>query len=324
MKKNYLNLIGTFLLTAFFFTGCQKETIEKETTRFKGEIDEQSSVAKSENGGGCRLTMYHYYDALADYHQVDYFTYKNGLVDEWLSSYGSLFKMEYDDKGKLIISRMYDGETLVSTIHFIYEKNKVVKEIWYDGNTQQVLDEVYNTYNKKGELIRNESINFDLYAINTYTNRGDLESWQLFIGGLANAKGEYTYSDEFKNPYSAIPGIQYSFPYANAAFPSGNWWYSSEKITVYDPDGNPFVYYNQDPLQTVWQSGPQLYPLQANYVDKISGGAMTNTFEYENCPGDQNTNSRAKSLRHKSIINSKRIPANLRSSIPGPRRGVIK
>ena len=76
---------------------------------------------------------------------------------------------------------MYDGQTLLYEIHFIYNKNKVVKEIWYDANTHQVIDEVNNSYNQQGEMIRNESTTQNYYVTYTYTTQGDLESWFFFI-----------------------------------------------------------------------------------------------------------------------------------------------
>jgi hypothetical protein len=306
MKKILSTRLSLFLFTILLVTSCQKEPIDKE--------------------GDCRLTKYHYYDAAADYNQIDYFSYKNGLVDEWLASSGGLFKMEYDRNKKLKTSRMYEGETLVYTIHFIYEKDKVVKEIWYDGNTQQVANEVINTYNQKGELIRNEATNFDYYTIYTYTRQGYLESWFYFSGGSPIVKAEYTYNNEFKNPYGARPGIEYSFPYVNSGFGSGKRWYSSERITLYDEDGNPSVLYDQDPMRTVWQSGPKNYPLQADYFDRLSGGPITNTFEYENCDGSNDKNTSTESLSEKGGIKNSNVEtgANFKSLINSPKKEVIE
>ncbi len=320
MKKNFLKLISSFLLAGLIITGCQKEK-----TALNEEIDGQSTAARSEKAGGCRMTVYDYYDGIGDYHSIDYFSYKNGLVDEWLTFYGSLFKMEYDSKRKLTISRVYDGETLSYTIHFIYEKDKVVKEIWYDGNTQQVADEVSYFYNQKGEMIRNQSIAYDNYVLYTYTKQGYLESWFYHEGGLPLTKAEYTYHDPNKNPYEAKPGIEYSFPYSNAAFLAGKRWYSSEKITVYDEGGNSFVYYDLDPLQTTWQSGSQNYPLRANYVDILSGASIINTFEYENCSRDNNNNAAGKSLRQKTSMKNKNTPGvNFKSLMGSPKKEAIQ
>ena len=321
MKKILSTRLSLLLFTILFLTNCRKETTE--VIPLNEENAEESMQRGSDHDRDCRLTMYNYYDAFNDYSQIDYFSYKKGMVDEWLTSYGSLYKMEYDRNEKLKIARMYDGETLTYTIKFIYKNNKVVKEIWYDGNTNVVADEVINTYNQKGEMIRNESINFDYYVTNTYTNEGNLKSYFYFSGGLPNQKGEYTYRSEFKNPYGAMPGIEYSFPYTNSAFGTGKNWPSSEKITLYDEEGNPSVYYDQDPRQTVWQPGPKKYPLMATYIDRINGGTITNTFEYENCSG-HNDDSQTGSLSQKRGVNKSNIPgANFKSLIHGTRKEVL-
>jgi hypothetical protein len=317
MKRNYLKLISLFTLAGLFITGCQKE--ERE---FNEDITKQSTAARSEKGGGCRVTSYDYYDPVNDYHQVDQYTYKNGLVDEWLTFYGSVYKMEYDSKRKLTIARLYEGPTLLNEIHFIYNKNKVVKEVWYDVNTQQVIDEVNITYNQKGEMIRNESTAFDYYVTYTYTIQGDLKSWFFFVGGLPAQKAEYTFLSEFKNPLIARPGIEYSFAWGNSAFGTGKGWYSSEKVTLYDAEGsNPFVYYDHDPLQTIWQPGSQNYPIKATYFDRLSDAHnITNSFEYENCPGSNN-DAKRESLRQKNGISNSIAPAlNFRSLIRGPKK----
>ncbi len=310
MKKILSTRSWLLLFVILFAAACQKQDIE-----VNDETASAANESRSGNGGGCRLTMYDYYDAVSDYRQVEYFTYKNGLVDEWLTSYGWSYKLEYDSNRRLKKAKVYEAGVLIHTIDFIYKKGNVVKEIWYAGNTSDVFDEVTYTYNQKGQMISGESVANDYKAINTYTHRGDLKSWQIFTGGLPQAKGEYIYRDEFKNPYSSAPGVEYSFPYTNAAFGTGKRWYSSEKITIYDENGNPVILYDQDPLKTVWQGGPQNLPLQADYVDKLSGGAIINAFEYENCPGckSRDNNTRDESIKGKGRSNNNN--ANLLSRL---------
>lgn len=259
--------------------GCKKE---KDIS----QIAEESKDATSEkrgSGNDCRLTEYYYYDAIHDFEQIDRLTYKNGLVDEWSTFYGTIYKMEYDRNKKMKMARAYiDGE-LISTIRFIREDNKIVKEIWYVGNTDVVDDEVINTYNRKGQLIKNESLNYDYYTINTYTPQGNLESWTFYAAGLPVSKAIYTYKDNFKNPYLARPGIEYSFAWVNSAFGAGDRWYSSEQSISYDENGKPYLYYDQDPLKTKWQKGDNGFPIRADYTDKLTGGQIVNSFQYENC-----------------------------------------
>ncbi len=297
MKQKLISLSTLMAFVLLLFTGCQKETQLNEETEI------QPSMAKPDNAGGCRLTMYHLYDPISNYHQIDNFTYKNGLLDEWTASYGLVYKMDYDKTGKMKSATVFADDELVYTIHFIYKNNKVVKEIWYLGNTQVVDDEVIITYNQKGQMIKNESLPYDYYTTYTYlAANGELDSWLFFMSGVPVQRGDYIPSRRYKNPFRAVPGLDYVFGYANSGSFSWNSWYSSEKITYYDEGGNPSVYYDLDPAQTTWVVGSQNYPLQANYIDRLSSETITNTFEYENCPGSVNKTSSAPGLNKQGSL----------------------
>ena len=295
MRKNLFKVISPLLLTVLFFYACQKAAKD-----LKNEKETTTNATGSNQNGSCRVTQYSYYDVARDYAQIDNYTYKNGLVDEWAPYYGTVYKMEYGTNKKMKTARQYYGDQLLYTVDFIYKNNKIVKEIWYTGNTQDIADEVTNTYNEKGQLIKNQSLNGNYYTLNTYTPMGDLESWLLFFGGQPIQKGVYTYNKEIKNPLnSGRPGIEYSFAWTNSAFGAGNRWYTSEKIIFYDGNGDPFTYYDQDPNKTKWVIAEQNYPLRADYIDALSGGTVINSFEYENCGPAQNLNS---ALKQQQII----------------------
>lgn len=318
MKKNYLQISVLFLFSLLAIIGCQKETSEAPP-KLTEESLAQKGNAKSEKKSDCRLTVFDFYDGVADYHQIDYFSYKNGLVDEWLTFYGSLFKMQYDRRGKLKISEVYNSGALAYTIHFFYENGNAVKEIWYVGNTTDIDDEVYHTYNRKGQIITTESKNYGYYVENTWTQGGDLKSWFLYFGGLPNVKAEYVYRHHYKNPLMAKPGAEYSFPYVNAAFGTGKRWYSSEKMTFYDENGNPSVYYDQDPGQTTWQIGNNRYPELVSYFSPVSGSNHSVGFGYENCEGDNNGHHRPNVLTRKNPAVSAAQSNSIRSILSGPR-----
>ncbi len=322
MKKILSTRLVLVLYTILFATNCRKETTE--LAALNEEMSQQSKDDKRDKGSDCRLTKYDYYDAIHDFSQIDNYSYKNGLVDEWLTFYGILYKIEYDNKKKFKTARAYDGATLTNTIQFIYQKNKVVKEIWYAGNTNQVSDEVNYVYNQKGQMIYNESINFGYSVTYTYYENGNLKSWFYFEGGLPNSKAEYTYRNKFKNPLKARPGIDYSFAWANAAFGTTENWYSSEKITLYDELGNSSVYYDQNPNKTVWRVGDKNYPLKATYVDAVSSGIITNSFEYENCSekgkdSPINTKNQITGMNNSLVSDEK-----FKLMLQGPQTGMIK
>ncbi len=317
---NLFTSVFPLLFSVLFFLGCKKEGGD-----LKEEQEMKTTAARAEGAGGCQVTKYHYYDAIHDHEQIEEFTYKNGRVDEWASYYGVVYKMEYSVNGKMKIARAYYNGQIISTIRFIYSNNKVVKEIWYVGNTQDIDDEVINTFNERGQLIKSQSIAYDYIVLNKYTAQGYLESWHYFVGGVSTQKGEYTYNEEIKNPYvSARPGIDYNFAWVNSAFGSGHRWYSSEKIILFDGNGDPFVYYDQDASKTLWQKGQQNNPLRADYVDAISGGSIINSFEYINCPGS-NSNNLTESLVQKSGANKNKMDVSrIRPLLHGPQKEVIQ
>jgi hypothetical protein len=283
MKKNFMQ--GFVMSFVFLFAvSCQKESKSPQ------ESSTQANASKPESAGSCRLTSYDYYDGIGDFHDIDLFTYKNGLVDDVVfTSFGQRFNMEYNKQGKLIASRVYDGTTLLYIITFVYEKNRIVQEIWRDGITGEIVDEVFLTYDQKGNLARNESFNQGYFVTYTYTNDGRLESWKYFYAGLPAIMGEYTYEQNIKNPFRSLNGLNYGFWFINSGFGigSGSRWYSSEKVSFYDENGNSNVYYEQDASQTVSQLGKQHYPMQVDYFDINTDLPITNTFQYENCEGGQ-------------------------------------
>ena len=175
---------GIFLpLVLLFMVSCQKEPIT-----LPQENGQERIALKTASPGGCRVTSYDYYDPLADFHSIDYFSYKNGMVDEVLTGYGQTYKMEYNKQGKLITSRVYDGAALLYIISFDYKNNKIVQENWRDAVTNDIYDILYLSYNKKGELTRNESVIMDFYVDYRYYTNGSLESWEYFSGGSPPAK----------------------------------------------------------------------------------------------------------------------------------------
>jgi len=279
-------------------TGCQKNT-NPEDPSFSEEPT--ASDLQPGSNGNCRLTEYDYYDGVSDYHNIEHVSFKeNGFVDEWTTPFGIVFKMDYNIKGQLKTAMGYENDVLVYTVQFEYQENRVVRETWYQGNTDVIDDVVEYSYNLKGQMIKNISHNYDYYTTYTYTASNDVKSWFFFVGDTPAVKGEYTYTGSVKNPFKTWKGISHNFPYANPAFASTERWYISEKITLYDEDGNPLVLYDQDPSQTTWETGHEHLPTRINYVDIQTGTAMYDGFEYENCKGNSPVNP-AHSITQKSI-----------------------
>jgi len=318
MKRNYLPIIGLFLLSFLAFIGCQKETTESS------ELSEESSTqkrdSKSEKKDNCRVTLFDFYDGIADVHQYDTYSYKNGRVDEWAVWYGGVYKMEYDHRGKLKKSRYYLDDALVYTIYLLYKNDKVVKEIWYTGDTKDVDDEVVYTFDRKGQIVRMESIANDYYTDNTYAANGDLTSWKLYVGGSPVVSAHYTYYNRYKSPFvEGTPGIEYNLPYINSTFGYTKWWYSSEKMVYYDENGNESVYYDQDPGQTKWQIGNNKYPELVSYFSPVSSSNHSVGFEYENCNGGNHGHHRPTATSGRKPGSIAPVSNSIRSIVSGPK-----
>jgi antitoxin component YwqK of YwqJK toxin-antitoxin module len=300
MKMNMLKgIVFTFLI--LFLAGCNKDELIPTL-----ENASQAASLRSDPNGGCRMTSFDSYDGVNDVDQYDQFTYKNGLVDNIYTFYGWTFKLVYDAKNKLIASKVYVDDVQIWLMEFFYKNNKLERMTFRYPETGVLDDEVFFTYNQQGNLERSESFLYDLYATYKYTPDGSLESNVVFSGGLPFFRGDYTYNTNAKNPFRSLEGIDVQFFYGNPEYGSGTNWYSSEKITLYDENGNPDILYEQDPAKTTWESADQHYPLKATHVDMPTQGIITNTFEYENCvPGQfarsenlrQNKTSKYSSLR---------------------------
>jgi hypothetical protein len=280
MKKIKLKgIISTFLL--LFLVGCQKDELLPT-----GQNTGQLVAFRSDANGGCRMTSFDSYDGVNEINQLDKFTYKNGLVDNVYTFYGWRFDMVYNANKKLIASKVYIDDVQIWFMEFFYKNNKLERMTFRYPETGELDDEVFFTYNQQGNLERSESFLYDLYATYKYTPDGSLESNVVFSGGLPFFKGDYTYTAAYKNPYRTLTGIDLQFFYGNPGYGSGTNWYTSEKITLYDENGNQDILYEQDPAKTTWESADQHYPLKATHVDMPTQGIITNTFEYENCvPG---------------------------------------
>lgn len=303
MRKNYLKIISSFLLTALLMIGCQKDFKEVNPAADPASNPgENLQVDNERSKNECRLTKMIWGGG----NEYNYHYNNQGLADEWdISDYG-LFKQEYNANGKLAKSRWYIGVDLQATIHFFYEGKKVIKEIWYDGNTSDIVDEVLYTYNAKGQMVRMESFMLDYYTVMSYTPEGNNSSWDFFVGGFPYYSGVLKYNRPYKNPYLAVAGIEHGFPYVNPQYNSNKWWAASEKLTIYDENANPIVLFDYDPSQTIWQGGFQNYPLSANYFDLISGDWVPYSFEYENC-GPGNVTGNSQTARPSSAKASRKI-----------------
>ena len=276
MKKSYLKHAGSFLLAFLFLTSCQKQE-ELADVKFGSP----AAAVKTKNE--CRLVFATNTDPTNS--QDFSFRYNNkALVDEWdIENYG-LFKQTYDAGGKLVKSVHTIEGDVIFTIRFFYERDKVVKDIFYYGSSTEVMDETFYTYNSQGRMIRAESFMNDHVSITSYSADGNILSNELFFGGQPVYAQHFKYTAQLKNPFDALPGIDYNFPYYSPATPFySKFRYASVRETVFDENGEPLSLFEYDPFKTQWTRGHQNYPLSATYFDVMGETLWPYFFEFENC-----------------------------------------
>lgn len=287
MKKNYLKLISSFIVYLLVITGCQKVIQDQP---LNAEINSQFRTGHDGNKNECRLVFSTNTDPT--YSQDWHFHYNDkGLVDKWdIENYG-LFTQEYDANGKLIKSiHSIEGE-VIFTIHFFYQGNKVVKNIYYYGTGTDIMDEMYYTYDAQGRMVKAQSFVNDHISITKYSPEGNMLSNELSFGGAPVYSQFFKHDKQYKNPLLLVTGVEYNFGYYSPASPFySKWRYASVKEVAYDENGNPVTVFEFDPSQTVWQSGPKNYPASVTYYD-LSGASWPYRFEFENCGPNSNSNS---------------------------------
>ena len=287
LKQNFTKAL-IFSMISFFHFGCQKDISESATSMHL------ENLVKADNGNKIRLTL------ISSEFGTETFTYnENGLVHSWASSQIDLTSFhEYDENGRLGVAKVYADDLLVYTIIFFHDKNRVVRELWYQGNTQTIVDEVLYFFDNKGPTHAISPI-LDYRIDYEFTSQGNLLAWTLSVSGIKLVRGEYTYLNRLRNPTSAIPGLSYAYLYANSFFYANKWYSTSERFILFDEQGNIIVDLPQDPSKTIAIAGPQNYVAKSDFYDIFSDTFIHFTFSYENCGqcGDKNSATLSNSMR---------------------------
>ncbi len=262
---------------------CQKDIADPE--RRANEISAAQGGAES---GSCKLTAFDLNFGDGVYTQFEEYTYENGKLRDWLVFYGGYYRMEYNTNGTMKRALYYFDDDLVNTIDFVYEDNRIVMEIWRDALTNDIIDEVVNTYNQRGLIVKSVSPAYDYEVLYDHDQKGNVTRWRFIGGGSIQQQGEYTYEKPIRNPLRTVDGLAYQFGYANGAAFSGPDWYTSERITLFDENGDPSVFYDLDPAATEFVSRPGNMPSQGTYTDLLTQLPNVARFEYNACGNDFN------------------------------------
>ena len=272
------------LMIAVIFIGCQKS--EQEIAE-----NEIQTAARADLKNGCRLVSATNTDPT--FSQDFRFHYnEKGKADKWeIENYG-LFSQEYDGAGRLIKSIHTVEGIIMFTAYFFYNGDRVERDVYYYGTGTDVLDEGFYSYDVQGRMVKVQSIVNDYITITKYTPAGNILSNEFSYSGVPFYSQYFQYNAPHKNPFLAVPGIAYNFPYYLPAFPFySKWRFSSIKEVMYDENGNQILLYAYEPSKTIWQVGHQNYVLSATYFDQDET-PWEYKFEYENCgPASQRTSA---------------------------------
>lgn len=272
MKQRLLNLTSVMLLGILLLTGCKKE-VEPLTTADQTGTENDLLGIKS-----CRLTKIWYSpDAYVKFHYNSH-----GLADKWITHFDDnteeVYDIEYDASRRMKkATYSYEGEFL-NTIRFVYSGRNITKEIWYDP-AGDVYMTIYDSYNFLGQITKRENT-LGVKVLFSNNLIGNTPRIKTYVDNELSVAYEYTYLQPNQNPFKAIPGIPFGFPYMELTFSA--WWETSEKATEYI-DGEPTVLYADDPNQTVMTFGNHHTLASLFDYDYFNEESRTTSFEYENC-----------------------------------------
>jgi hypothetical protein len=319
MKTKSVITKSIIILLYVLLAGCSKETIlppDKDAAA--------SSIAEHNwNRRECQLTHIDHGNGSTE----DFRYNTKGLADEWRIDLGDgspvVFKMEYNHHQKLIKAKLYSGGVLYATIKFVYTNGRIVRDVWYDGESANVINEIKNTYNKRGQLIVRESSISGIRVVFKNNYQGNTLQSDLYFENNLYLSNGYTYNKFNRNPYLSVNGIPHAFPFYQLNFTPA--WASSEKITMIE-GATATVIKDEDPIATTMKTGTRSFLTSLNTFERVSGSNVNCSFKYQNCCGDDDyDNSNASTqLVPEEIMTNKNNLLKIESIIPNPVKEILR
>jgi hypothetical protein len=221
---------------------------------------------------------------------------RKGLVNDYeIYVFGTVYvhaKMQYDKNGRLVKGRISFDNVTYQDVVFEYEKNRIVKETFYEAGTSNVVDIGLTTYNNKGQVIRREDPFYDLYTTFEYDAAGNnvVNELRYLSSNFLVVRIVFDYNKHIKNPATARPGL-----------PSYDWWYINQVTSPFEPTewdeyqgdgvGGEFMTYDEDPSKTIITPTTQNLAGKRTAFDNIFAAQNYQYWEYENCGGNNESAS---------------------------------
>jgi len=308
MKKNYLQLTGLFLFSLAIGMGCQKEVTESTA---KDESEDVAAAGNTESSynkeNSCRLVSLDWSAGGAGLWQFHY--NEKGLADQWTIDYGYGIieeKMYYDRDGRLIkADENYFGSNYV--YRFYYTGRRLTRLTRTGVEFPDDVQDFLFTYNKKGQVIRQDDDNLDAHVLMDYDHMGNCTRTDLYFGSDLFYSDNYTFEKSIKNPFLNVPGIEIGFLAYGGTYVSNKRWFTSNRTVIAD-NGVPVVYNDYDPSKTIPNTGRHNLPLSVNYYDRISDTSLDILFDYDNCDGRSGHQHHQHSQANKNMQANSGIP----------------
>ncbi|MES2646681.1 MAG: hypothetical protein V4717_07405 [Bacteroidota bacterium] len=280
--KNKLLQIGVVLLV-IVLNSCQKDI--RETNKTAADVlikaGNNANVEKS-----CRLLVdkglsdgfiqsYHYNDkGLADEFQL----FKPGEYDMWAT-------MAYGERNEITSAKFYYDAATYYDIIFEYEKDKIVKETWYEPGTNIPFDGYINSYNTQGQLVKRDEPIYELYSLFHYDVAHNVTKIEIFdYAGNLYYGVDLTYSRPVKNPFTSVTGLPESIFFTDAIESPNR--FTGLRYYFNDDQGNEVAFVEWKSDETELVAGAQNYAVYQNSRDDINGIWTDQTWTYENCTGN--------------------------------------
>jgi len=276
-------LILFSLVLLLVIPGCRKDMPVDEPTVSPDQL--QAKPGDSDDGPRqCRLI---FDDRDGVYGNFFHYNRK-GLVDNWkvdyYDGYPDVYNFTYDNRDHLKTGHVvfnYNGSSF--DVKYQYQGNKLVRETWYAAGTNNIVDDIVNTYNSRDQIIKRRSIPKNIYCTFAYDLLGNNTLVNFYIDDALYLKEEYTHQRYNRNPLTSLDGIPVILPYYD--FVISNWWETSQKWTVYDEAGATVII-DLDPKTAVMKLGPQHFLKSVSNFDRAIQQYTKAVFEYENCGKD--------------------------------------
>lgn len=273
MSFPFYKTFSAVFVCLLFLAGCQKD-VQEPAGSINGEIESSDSRLHS----NIRFT-----ESNSEFGIIRFDYGKKGLLDTWELVDAASYAHDYDKWGRLKKSKAYDADgSLVNTIYFFYnKKGQMDHEKWYEGDTWNLTDEVFHQFDYKGRAKYFESKIQDYKVKLKWSGDDNLLSWDMYIGGIIAARGDYSYNTHYKNPFHAVPGLPVAYNFSNGYFFQSKRYATTEDYYEFDENGTLIGTYTQDPSKTIARPGPAGYPSSQDVYDNAEQSFIHFVFSYE-------------------------------------------